>query len=328
MSSQPVPASADTVPVIASGKGAPPAGTGKARRRRRQRLPYLLLAPAVAILLLALAYPVGWEIVTSTQQFGLAQQFGQPAKFVGLGNYIALAKDPYLWTVVGRSIVFCLVNAFATLLIGLLVALLMKAVPSWARITLQVAMLLAWALPVVTSMAVWRWLFDYRRGVVNYLLTKLGFDGFVGHSWLEQPLSFFFVATVIIVWASVPFVAFSAYAGLTQVPGDVLEAAEIDGAGSYGRFRWIIMPMIQPVLSIVLLLQIIWDLRVFAQIRMLQDAGGTPSETNLLGTYIYQLGLGSGDFGKASAVSIFVLLLTIALSWFYVRRLLKDEETA
>jgi N,N'-diacetylchitobiose transport system permease protein len=83
--------------------------------------------------------------------------------------------------------------------------------------------------------------------------------------------------------------------------------------------------MVRPVLLIVLLLQVIWDLRVFAQIKMLQDAGSTPSETNLLGTYIFQLGTGSQDFGMASAVSVFVLLLTVALSWFYVRILLKED---
>ncbi|MCG2797083.1 MAG: sugar ABC transporter permease [Cellulomonas sp.] len=295
------------------------------RRRRPPRVPYALLAPSVAILLLALAYPLFWQVVTSMQQFGLAQQFGKPPVFVGLQNYIDLFTDGYLWTVVARSIAFCLVNAFVTVLVGVGVALLMKVVHTPVRIAVQVAMLLAWAMPVVASMTVWRWLFDYRYGVVNAGLTALGLD-FTGHSWLANPLSFFFVATVIVVWMSVPFVAFSAYAGLTQVPDEVLEAAALDGASGVKAFRWITMPMIAPVLSIVLLLQIIWDLRVFAQIRLLQDAGGTPSETNLLGTYIYSLGVGSGDFGAASAVSIFVLLLTVALSWGYVRRLLRDEE--
>lgn len=295
------------------------------RRRRPSRVPYALLAPSVAILLLALAYPLFWQVVTSMQQFGLAQQFGKPPTFVGLRNYVDLFTDPYLWTVVARSIAFCLVNAGVTVLVGVMVALLMKVVHTPVRIGVQVAMLLAWAMPVVASMTVWRWLFDYRHGVVNAALTALGLP-FTGHSWLAIPLSFFFVATVIVVWMSVPFVAFSAYAGLTQVPDEVLEAAALDGASGYRAFRWITLPMISPVLSIVLLLQIIWDLRVFAQIRLLQDAGGTPSETNLLGTYIYSLGVGSGDFGAASAVSIFVLVLTVALSWGYVRRLLRDEE--
>jgi N,N'-diacetylchitobiose transport system permease protein len=76
---------------------------------------------------------------------------------------------------------------------------------------------------------------------------------------------------------------------------------------------------------IVLLLQVIWDLRVFAQIRMLQDAGAPTASTDLLGTYIYRLGVGASDFGMASALSIFVLLLTVALSFFYVMHLMKED---
>jgi N,N'-diacetylchitobiose transport system permease protein len=206
------------------------------------------------------------------------------------------------------------------------VALLMKVVSSWVRIALQISLLLAWAMPVVAAMTVWNWLFDWRRGVVNWLLGSLGFD-FHNHNWLQNPLSFFFVAMVIVVWMSVPFVAFSVYAGLTQVSGEVLEAAQMDGASPSQRFWNIIVPIIRPVLAIVLLLQVIWDLRVFTQIKLLQDAGSIASETNLLGTYIFQLGTGSSDFGMASAVSIFVLVLTIAISAFYVRSMLKEDES-
>lgn len=294
------------------------------RRRRASRTPYLLLAPSAAILLLAMGYPLVWQLVTSTQRFGLAQQFGKPPESVGLANYVTLFTDSYLWTVVLRSIAFCLANAGATVVLGVLVAVLMKAVGTLPRLALQVSMLLAWSMPVVAAMTVWRWLFDWNRGVVNWVLTWGGLD-FIGHNWLQQPLSFFFVASTVIVWMSVPFVALSVYAGLTQVPDEVIEAAQIDGANAWQRFWGIVVPMVRPVLMIVLLLQIIWDLRVFAQIKLLQDAGSTPSETNLLGTYIFQLGTGSQDFGMASAVSVFVLALTVALSWFYVRILLKED---
>jgi len=294
------------------------------RHRRPSRVPYLLITPAIAILALAMGYPLVWQLITSTQRFGLAQQFGKPPESVGLDNYVTLFTDSYLWTVVGRSIAFCLVNAGVTVLIGVLLAILMKAIGTVPRLILQVSMLLAWSMPVVAAMTVWRWLFDWNRGVVNWVLTWGGAD-FVGHNWLQAPLSFFFVATTVVVWMSVPFVALSVYAGLTQVPDEVIEAAQIDGANGWQRFWGIVVPMVRPVLMIVLLLQIIWDLRVFAQIKLLQDAGSTPSETNLLGTYIFQLGTGSQDFGMASAVSVFVLALTVGLSWFYVRILLKED---
>ena len=298
--------------------------TAASRRRPRRPAPYLLIVPTVVILALAMGYPLVWQIVTSLQKFGLAQQFGQPAEFVGLGNYIALATDPYLWTVVGRSLLFCIACVAITMVLGTLVALLMRAVPAAIRITIQIALLLAWAMPVVSAMTIWNWLFDWRRGVVNWGLSALGLP-FRQHNWLQDPLSFYGVAVVIVVWMSVPFVAFSLFAALTQVPGEVLEAAQMDGASPAQRFWRIITPMIRPVISIVLLLQVIWDLRVFTQIKLLQDAGSIASETNLLGTYIYQLGAGSSDFGTASAVSIFVLILTVAISAVYVRSMLKED---
>jgi len=276
-------------------------------------------------MLAALGYPVAWQLVTSFRKFGLRQQFGQPPERVGLENYKNLLTDPSLWAVVVRSVVFCVVVAFLTVAVGGLLALLMQRVTRAARIILQVSLLLAWAMPVVAAMTVWIWIVDWRRGLLNWVLVHLGFESAEGHNWLAQPLSFFAVAGVIVVWMSVPFVALSVYAGLTQVSDEVLEAAQLDGASWWQRLRYVILPLIAPVISIVLLLQLIWDLRVFTQIKMLQDAGGVANETNLLGTFIYQLGTGKGDFGMSSAVSVVMLGLTVALSWHYVRSLMKEE---
>lgn len=304
----------------------PPATPPPAERpSRRSRLPYLLLVPAILILLLGMGYPVVWQIITSTQKFGLAQQFGQAPEFVGLGNFSTLVRDPQLLAVVGRSIAFCLVAAAVTVVVGTGLALLMTAVGKAVRLTLQISLLLAWAMPVVAAMTVWIWLFDRRRGAINYVLDAIPGVDMYRFDWLSNPLTFFAVALVIVVWMSVPFVAFSIYAGLTQVSEEVLEAAQLDGATPRQRFRFIIASMIRPVLSIVLLLQLIWDLRVFTQFTMLQDAGSKSSDFDVLGTYIYKLATSSQDFGMASAFSLLVLGLTIAMSWFYVRDLMKED---
>ena len=243
---------------------------------------------------------------------------------MGPDNYVRIFTSDALWAVVARSLVFCLVNALLTVILGVLLALLMKAVPTWARLTLQVAMLLAWAMPMVAAVTVWKWLFDWRTGVVNWLLEAGGLPEFHEHHWLAEPLSFFAVATIVIVWMSVPFVALSVYAGLMQVPEEVREAARIDGASATQQFWHVTVPMIRPVLAIVLLLQIIWDLRVFGQIRLLQDGGAPVGDTNLLGNFIFELGIGRQDFAGAAAVSIFVLALTALVSWPYVRALIKE----
>jgi N,N'-diacetylchitobiose transport system permease protein len=295
------------------------------RRERSSLLPQALLLPALLSLLVALAYPLARQVLLSFQEFGLAQQFGRPAEWVGLQNYRELVTDPYLWTVVLRSIAFCLANAVFTMLIGVAVALLMRQMSKAVRILVQSGLLLAWAMPVVAALTVWQFLFDTQYGVINWLLTRLGGD-FEGHSWLLEPSSFFFVATVIVVWMSVPFVAFTVYAALTQVPEELLEAAEIDGAGPWARVRNVILPSVKPVLLVVALLQVIWDLRVFTQIYVLQQAGGVTRDTNLLGTYIYRLGIGGGDFGTAAAVAMFMLALTVVLTAPYVITMLRAEE--
>ena len=120
-------------------------------------------------------------------------------------------------------------------------------------------------------------------------------------------------------------VAFTTFAGLTQVPDEVLEAAQLDGAGGAKRFFFIVVPYIKSILVIVLILQVIWDLRVFTQIYALQSIGGLAEQTNTLGVYIYRVSLGSGDFGVGGAISVIVVLLLATVSVFYVRRSIKEE---
>lgn len=293
--------------------------------RRQRRTPYLLLVPAVVLLLIATGYPVAWQVVTSLREYGMAQQFGQPAPFVGLDNYVAIVTDSELWGVVLRSVAFAVITAFITLVIGTLLALIMRACVGWVRLVMQVAMLLAWAMPHVAAMTVWIWLFDRRRGVVNWLLENLGAQQFHRFDWLGDPLTFFLLGSMAVTWMSVPFVALAVYAGLTQVPEDVIEAGQIDGASRLQQLRHILLPMIRPIITIVLLLQLVWDLRVFTQIRLLQDAGSSARRFDLIGTLIYKLGTGTSDFGMAAAMSVFVLGLTIAMSAYYVRILLRED---
>lgn len=303
------------------------ARTPDGRNKRKKNLaPFLLILPVVIALVLALGYPLVRQFIMSFQGFGLAQQLGTAApEWVGLDNYKALVTDPAIWQIILRSLAFCFVNAGTTMVIGIAIAVLMTKVSKVARMILSTALLFAWAMPVIAAMTVWEWLFDSEYGLVNWLLTKLGF-AFAGHSWLVEPLSFFFVATVIIVWMSVPFVAFSVYSALTQVSEEVLEAAALDGASGWKRFWHIVMPSISSVVAVVTVLQIIWDLRVFTQIYYLQGAGGLASKTDLLGTFIYRIGISQSNYGVASAVAIFVLLLTLVITSGYVRSLFKESE--
>ncbi len=298
-----------------------------ARRARRPGglTPYALLVPSLIVLAVITGWPLIQLLIMSFQEFGRAQIFGAPPEFVGLGNYVDVLTDPEFWQVLGRSVILAAVCVVATMVLGVLVALLMKRLGKALRTLVSVGLLLAWAMPPLSATIVWGWIFDTQYGVLNHVLSEWFGLPFEGHSWLIDPLSFFFVASIVIVWGAVPFVAFTVYAGLTQVPDEVLEAAQLDGAGGLASFRFVVVPLIRPILAIVAILQIIWDLRVFTQIYALQSIGGLAEQTNTLGVYIYRVSLGSGDFGAGGAISVIVVLLLATVSIFYVRRNIKGE---
>lgn len=305
-----------------------PAPRTRPRRVRGALLPYLLITPLLVAVLIALGWPLLQQFLMSLQKFGLAQQFGAEPEWVGLANYGKILTDPNMWVVFFRSVLFCAVCASLSMVIGMLIALLLTKVSSWARIALQVTLLLVWATPALVTMVIWQWLFDARYGLVNWILARIGFPDMAGFPWTSTPMGVFTIAAITVIWGSLPLIVFMIYSALTQVPAEVLEAAELDGAGPWTRFRHVTMPLITPAVMIVGLLQIVWDLRVFTQIYVLQQAGVSIEETNLLGTYIYRIGIGQGEYGDASALATIVLILTLLLTWKYIAKMFAQQKEA
>lgn len=287
---------------------------------------YLLLLPAVIMLGIFTIYPLVKMFIFSFQDYTRENVFNpdKPVDFVGLGNYGEILTDATFWAVLFRSVALCGVLVTLTMSLGMLIALLMNRLRTSLRVLVSVGLLLAWAMPQLTSTVVWGWMFDSQYGVVNYLLQELGFEQFFQHSWLYEPITFFMVLTLIITWQSIPFVAFTLYGGLTQVPGDVLEAAEIDGASAWKRFWRITIPFIRPVVAVVLILQVIWDMRVFTQVYALQGMGAQTGPTNTIGVYIFRHGVAKGNYGTGSAIAVVLTILMLVISFGYLRSMIKE----
>jgi len=290
------------------------------RRRRVRPLPYALLVPAIAVLGLMLGYPIIRLFTLSIQKFGLKQQFGAAAEWVGFKNFRSILGDDEFWAVLRRTVVFCLVNVALTIALGMAIALLLQRLGKKMRLLTMVGLMLAWSMPALTSTVIWQWIFDTQYGLANWAL------GRQGESWLSNPLSFYFVATVIVVWMGIPFIAFTLYAGLTQIPQETMEAAAIDGAGPWQRFRDITVPALKPILLILTSLSVLWDFRVFTQVYVLQRAGGITRDTNLLGVYAYRISIGANQFDKGAAVAIVMVVMTVLMTVFYLRSMTKQEE--
>jgi N,N'-diacetylchitobiose transport system permease protein len=297
--------------------------------RKRTRFPWTplaLLTPALIMLAVFIGWPLVQLVIMSFQKFGRAQIFGAPPEFVGLENYVSVLTDVEFWAVLGRSVGLCVVSVVATMLLGILIAVMMTKLGAVMRTAVAVSLLLAWAMPALTATIVWGWIFDTQYGLVNWVLTQVTGQDWMGHSWLIDPLSFYAVAAIIITWGAVPFVAFSTYAGLTQVPDEVLEASSLDGAGGFARFRLIVFPYLRSILLVLLVLQIIWDLRVFAQIYALQSIGGVRAETNTIGVYIYSVSMASGDLGAGGAISVILVIILLTISAFWIRTMLRQDK--
>ena len=223
--------------------------------------PYLLLTPAIILVLVAQGYPMFRQFIMSFQEFGLAQQFGQPAKWVWLDNYATIVSDSYFWTVLLKSLVFCFWTAGLTMIFGLGLALLMRSASTWARTVMNVALVVVWAMPLIAALTVWQWLVDPNFGLLNYVLTSLGLSQFQGFSWLASSFwTFYLIASAIIIWASMPLVTISLYAGLTQVDEAQIEASELDGANYVKRFQHVILPTVAPIISLMVIA--VWMLGV------------------------------------------------------------------
>jgi N,N'-diacetylchitobiose transport system permease protein len=318
LSTRPKPAAAPTGAVAAP---------RRTRRFRTDRLlPYLLLFPATALLALILGYPLVRLGVISFQDYGLRALFTGRVTWVGLDNYTAVLHDPELLPVLARTAVFCAALVAGTMLIGLLVALMLGKLGKRMRTAVTLCLIAAWAVPNVASTLVWQWLFQPVFGVVNWLLTQLhAFGDLRQHDWTASSTSAFVLVWTLVVWQSVPFVALTLHAGLSQIPRTYYEAAALDGAGAWAAFRVITLPLLRPILALVTLLSVIWDFNVFNQLWILTK-GGPGQGTTTIGIWSFTRAFSSNSFGQGAAIAVVAVVLLLVLTAYYTRRLVRSGE--
>ncbi|WP_079127589.1 carbohydrate ABC transporter permease [Streptomyces sp. TP-A0874] len=313
-----------------SGSGRPEQGPPRPAGGRTpgpRRAPYLLILPAVAVTLLLLGWPLLENLLLSFQNMNARQLILHLTEWNGLDNYRESLGNPEFWKVTGRTILFTLVNVVLIMALGTLTGLLLARLGGRMRLLLSVGLVLAWAMPVIAATTVYQWLFDSRFGVVNHVLDRLGWHAMADYNWTGEQLSTFSVVTLLIVWQSVPFVAFNLYAATTTIPRELYEAAELDGAGPFGLFVSVTLPFIRPFLFATTFLEVIWVFKSFAQVFAINE-GGPDRLTETLPVYAFVEGLGNQHFGAGAAISVLTILILLALMSYYFRIVLRQEEEA
>ena len=326
MSPRPVPQR------VAAAAGAHAVGARRRPRSLRRvgaaAVPYLLVLPVVVAIGAILGYPLYRLAVLSFQRYGLPELIQREGEWIGLDNYRSVLGDSVFWDTLVRTVVFTAANVGLTMVLGLLIALLLVRLSTPVRILLTTGLVLVWAMPAVVAVQVWYWMTNFQNGILNYALMTLGVGDFFQHDWYATTFWKLAMVTFLIVWGALPFVALTLYAGLAQVPRELVEAASIDGAGAWRSFRDVTLPVLRPILLILTSLSIIWDFGVFTQPYLLIGASQVNADNYLMGVYVYLEGYGHSDFGRGAAISILMLLIVAALSVVYVRKMVRMEEVA
>jgi N,N'-diacetylchitobiose transport system permease protein len=297
------------------------------RRLLGASVPYWLILPVLVTIGAVLGYPIYRLVRLSFQHYGLFELIQHKGKSAGLHNYGSILHDPVFWHTLLRTVVFTAANVALTIVLGLLVALLLARVGPVVRVLLTSGLVLVWATPVVVAVQVWYWMTNYENGILSYVLGALHLQN-SQHDWYATTFSQLALVTALIVWGALPFVAITLYAGLTQVPGDLVEAASIDGASGWRVFRDVTLPIIKPILLIVTSLSIIWDFGVFTQPFLLIGQSKLHPGNYVMGVYLFEEGYLKTDFGRGAAISIVMLFVVSVLSIVYVRKMVKLGDAA
>jgi N,N'-diacetylchitobiose transport system permease protein len=302
------------------------------RRRRWSRhrvvgavAPYGLLAPAAVVLGAVLFYPLYLIARLSFEKYGLFELIRHEGKWIGLDNYSHIIHDGQFWRVLLRTIAFTAVNVSLTMVLGTAIALLLVKVSGVIRYMLTGALVFVWATPVVVAVDVWRWMVDPQFGLVNWALEKLHIGNFVHHDWFVNPWSGFAVITALVVWGAIPFVTITVFAGLSQVPAELIEAAQIDGARSWNVFREVTLPLLKPIFVILTSLSIIWDFQVFNQIWIMLDQRPS-ADYYLMSVYSFVESFRLSEYGLGSSIAVVMVMVMFAVTFVYIRQMVKAGE--
>jgi N,N'-diacetylchitobiose transport system permease protein len=295
----------------------------RARRIAHASVPYLLIVPVVVVITAILGYPLYKLVTLSFQQYGLAELIQKKGVWIGLDNYSSVLHDEIFWRVLLRTVIFTAANVALTMGLGTLIAFLLVRVSTVVRVLLTAGLVLVWSMPAVVAVQVWYWMTNFQNGILNHVLTDLHVGDYTQHDWYSTTFWQLTMVTLLIVWGAIPFVTITVYAGLAQVPRELVEAAEIDGAGPIRVFRDVTFPVLRPILLILTSLSIIWDFGVFTQPYLLIGKEHLDSSNYVMGVYVFIEGYLKNDYGRGAAISLLMLLMVAAMSVFYVRRMVK-----
>src|SRR3954468_13783477 len=277
---------------------------------------WLMVTPPVLFLAALVGYPFFYGIWLSLMDRPVASE----GRFIGLGNYAQAWHDPVFWQVVLNTFVYTAVATLLKMFGGLGLALVMNQDFRFKNLT-RALLLLPFIVPTVLSTIAWQWILDPAFSVINSALVASGLAE-TGPSWLGNPHLAMFSLIMVNAWRGLPFYAITLLAGLQTISPELYEAATIDGASTFARFRYVTVPLLKPVIFIVTMFSVIFTFSDF-QLVYVRTRGGPANATQLFATYAFDVAMGGGQFGLGASIALSMLpplaLIIVALA-LYLRR--------
>lgn len=277
-------------------------------RETCQAIPFL--SPALVVIGGVLVYPLIRVLIIGFYSSSISRGM----RFVGLQNYVDIFQDKVFFTALQNTFVFSIAAVSIEIVLGFLLASILTRDFFGRNVVRGVLMIPMLASPIVSGI-MWRFMYNPDFGIINYFFSVFGLPTQV---WTGSPKTALLSCIIVDIWAFTPFVILLLLAGLQSIPKDQYEAAMIDGAGAWGKFKFITVPWLRPMLLVVLLLRTMDCIKVFDQIYAL--TGGGPGVSSLtVGVYAYVKGFRNFHFGYAAAISWVLALITIVICIIYIR---------
>lgn len=276
-------------------------------------VPYAFLAPAMIVMAIMVFYPFLYGFWLSFTNLGLATL--KNPKFIGLKNYQKIFTEGLVFATFIRTIVWTVVNVFFHVTIGLWLAMLLnRKLPGKALI--RVLLIVPWAVPQYISALTWRGMLNYTFGAINIILGRIGLTPI---PWLTDPSMTFVGALLTNIWLGFPFMMMISLGGLQSIPHELYEAADIDGANGWQKFKNITIPLLKPVLAPATVLGSVWTFNQLNVILLI--AGGYGNEkTQILVTEVYRLAFNFYRYGYAAAYSVLIFFMLLAFGIVFVKQ--------
>ncbi|MCK6619931.1 MAG: sugar ABC transporter permease [Calditrichaceae bacterium] len=288
--------------------------TGASILGNNRRLAYLFLLPALLVMGLVVIYPFAYNLVISFSNMSLSHFYDWKLK--GFSNYLLVLQERNFWYYFGKTVLWTVLNLLFHVSIGVFLALILNK-DIRGKSVYRTLLILPWAVPQYITALSWRGMFNAEYGAVNLILQNLaGFQ----LPWLSSEWGAFTACLITNIWLGFPFMMIVALGGLQSIPDELYEAAEIDGASAWQKFKNITAPMLKPVMVPAITLGVIWTFNNFNVVWLVSN-GGEPSETtHILVSWVYRAAFFYYRMGYAAAFSMIIFIILFVFGWRFIKR--------